>query len=158
MGDVMKSKLLALAFLAAMTGTASAAKVNWEGAIQVTAVAGTCVAEGIPVGDHYYAAYSPADLGDNEPDAFLGLFRHRGAASYQVVGSDPSPNKNYKGTDVGSRGGRGAWTGKFVTFNTTPATLTPATQTFAMNAKISNFGDTPGCTATIQGGFVLRRD
>jgi hypothetical protein len=156
----MKSKLLGFAFLVAMTGVASAAKVNWEGALQVTAISpsATCIAGDIPFADHYLVAYSPKGLGTNSAtDSFLGTFRQRSATSYRVVGL-PTTGVSYTGTQVGGRGTSSSWIGQFISFSSTPAVVTTATQVVVINARISNFQGVTGCTATVQGAFVLRRD
>ena len=155
----MKSKLLAFAFLVATTGVASAVtKVNWEGALQVTAIAPstTCIAGDIPIGDHYLVSYSPKGIsGNSATDSFIGTYRQRQAASYRVVGF-PAAGVSYTGTQVGSRGTVNTWTGQFVSFASSPVTAT--TPFVQVNARISNFQGVTGCTATVQGGFVLRRD
>jgi hypothetical protein len=124
----------------------------------VTAVAGTACAGEVAVGDHFLAMYTPANVSDNGPNTFIGFFRARAAWSLRVAGL-PTANETYSAMQIGSRGGFGLPTaGKVVSFSTNPATVAATTPTIVINTRISNFHEVTGCTATIQGALVLRRD
>ena len=152
----MKSKLLAIAVLIAMTGVASA-RESWQGTFMVTAVAGAGCAGETAVGDHFLATYLPANVSNNGTNTFMGFVRTRGAWSLRVAGL-PTANETYSAMLIDGRAEFGPNGGRVLAFSTIPATVTATTQTIVINTRLSNFHGTTGCTATIQGALVLRRD
>jgi hypothetical protein len=152
----MKSKLLALAVLVAMTSAASA-KTNWQGEAMVLEVSG-CEASGDKVGDSYLVMYQPkngAGISDNSTSNFLSFVQRWNATSLKF--NSFAANVAYTGVQISGRGHHLTTAGNITSISTTPA-VNSTTQTFVMNAVIKNFYNTSGCTATIRASFVRRID
>ena len=150
----MKSKLMALAFLVAMTSTASAT-VNWQGEIMVTTVSAGCAASGDLVGDNYLANYFPQGLSNNGTISWLSFFNRR--SGWVMRFTSTAAGAIYNGTRLTSRGPVTLANGQILSFTRTPAVITATTQTIAITAQISNWlGGNTGCTVTIQGAFTRR--
>ena len=152
----MKSKLLAIAIILATTGVVSA-RESWQGTFMVTAVAGTACTGEVVIGDHFIAMYTPANVSDNGPNTHLAFYRPRSAWSLRVAGL-PTANETYAAMQIGSRGGFDPSSGRVLAFSTAPASVVATTPIVAINTRISNFHNVTGCTATIQGALVRRRD
>ena len=150
----MKSKLLALAFLVAMTGAASA-RTNWVGGVTILATTAQCTNDRHQVGDTYLGTYQPknnATITDNSPSNFLSLTFHRGAFSIKFDAL--TAGTPYTAVHISGRGHHNTPTGTIAQMSTTPPTVAATTQTFVLNARITNWFNTPGCTATIRAAFV----
>jgi hypothetical protein len=156
-GEVtMKSRLLALAFVVAMTSAASA-KVNWQGEVMVIAVSGAaCAANKIAVADHYLSAYLPQNISDNGPASYISFVTRRSAFSARFTST--AAGSPYSATRVTGRGNFATSSGQILNAFSTPATVTLTTPTLVINAQISNWEGAVGCTATIRGAYVKRVD
>ena len=152
----MKSKFLALTFLVAMTGAATA-KENWQGEVMVRVLTGAaCAEENLQVGDNYLSNYLPEGIADNGPNSFLSFLTRRSAFAMRFASTEP--NSPYAGIKLTGRGNFFPRNGLLVSFATTPANVTATTPTLVINARISNWEGVLGCTATIRGAYVLRVD
>jgi hypothetical protein len=154
----MKSKLLAVAFLVAMTSAASA-RTNWQGEVMVTAVTAQCAAGGDQVGDNYLATFQPennATITDNSTSNFLSFFNRR--AAFSIKFENLAAGAPYTAVQVSGRGNHFTGAGTVISISTAPAAVASSTQTLVINARIGNWFATPGCTATVRGAFVKRID
>jgi hypothetical protein len=150
----MKSNLLSLAFLAAMT-TAASATVSWQGEVMVLSSTGaSCAAAELVAGQHYFSAYLPQNLSNNGTSSGLTFLTRRSASAIRFTSM--GPNATYTGTRINGRGGFAAANGLIVSMTRTPAVVTATTPTLVINATITNFDGTTGCTATIRGAYVQR--
>ena len=151
------SYLLCALALAALTSTA-VAKVSWQGEVMVTAVSGAaCAANGDAVGDQYLGLLLPKGLG-NGPNSFLTFLSRRNAFGMKVAGGLAN-GKAYSSVFISGRGEFGSSpAGKIQTITISPNPLTATTDVVSVVATITNWQTDVGCTATIHGAFVLRRN
>jgi hypothetical protein len=153
----MKSAVLALMALLAMSGIASA-RTNWQGEVMVLAVTG-CEAGGDNVGDSYVGLFQPennATITDNSTSNFLSFVGRRNGTSLKF--SSLTAGVAYTGVQISGRGHHTTTSGTIASISTAPATVSSTTPTLVINAKINNWFNTLGCTATIRGAFVKRVD
>lgn len=153
-------RALALAAAAAATFTftqSALARVNWQGEFMVTGVTSACASDGWAVGDHALATYLPANLDNNGARSFIALhLNRRNAYSYGVTGA-LAAGKGYSAVGITSAGSNFTFTGAFVAFTQSPASVVTTTPFVTMRARISNFSGMPGCTVSFDASFVKRR-
>jgi hypothetical protein len=140
------------------------AKVSWQGEVMVTAVSGAaCAANKDAVGDNYLADFEPSGVTGNSANSFLSFLSRRSAFALKVAGSikptSPATTKAYTGVFVSGRGEFSTGpTGSFSGVTITPASIAATTDVVSIVATIANWQSDVGCTATIHGAFVLRRN
>jgi hypothetical protein len=149
----MKTKLLALAFVLALTSAASA-KVNWQGEVMITALSAGCDPAMDLVGDSYLSTYLPQNLSDNGVNSWLAFFNRR--SGWSIKFTSTAVNSAFSSTRISGRGNVTTGNGLLVSFSRAPATVTETTGTVSINATLSNWQGTAGCTATMKGAYVRR--
>ena len=153
----MKFFLVAASLLAVLMSSAYA-KTNWQGEVMVLGVS-NCAVGGDQIGDNYLATYQPKNGGtivDNSTLNFLSILGRRNAFSIKFASL--TAGVAYSGVYVSGRGHHLTVSGNISSISTTPATVGASTPTLVINAVITNWLATPGCTATIRGAFVKRVD
>jgi hypothetical protein len=152
----MKTKLVALAFLVGMSGTALAQgkPTTWQGAMTITKFAGACDdLDGLRVGQLGTAIFRPR-IGTSGPSRVQFLWS-KAAANYQKNGNGQMNGAgNYTATKLGSRAGSEDFQGAFHLVQS-PANVTAATPSVTLTGTLTNFHN-KACTATISAVFSKR--
>lgn len=159
-------KVLAISAVFAVAGACQAGavepqisaspKVEWRGAVYLTAVSG-CPSGSYAVGNMLRLRYSPNTLGGNDTKSRLSFFQDYFGQSYVAVGTLAS------GSAVTASGGYtgGGTSGSFavaptVTISSLTSPLLATTKAIAIEGTIANFYDTAGCTVSFRGSGALR--
>jgi hypothetical protein len=137
-----------IAAILGLTATsAMAAKVEFRGALCLTSVNPTCLAEGWNTGCYSGSGYSPRNLGDNGPQTRLSLFSMFFAENYTLESGNLVGDtfRTVAGTGVG-RGGF-TFTSQMKITSQSPAAskLTETTPSVTIIGSINDFDGTPGC-------------
>jgi hypothetical protein len=151
----MKRVMFAGLGLAMMISTASAARVEFVGAMNILAITTACTtAQETAVNQIYHMRYNPPNLGVVDSRTSLSFHDQGGSQNYTL------PTGSLIGTTFQTVAGTGIYRYAF-TYSTTmritsqvPSTLTTATNSVTLVGNINDFDDVAGCNVQFRAAGV----
>jgi hypothetical protein len=142
--------------LGAMASTASAAQIEFRGALCFTATNATCVAQGWNTGCYSVSRYAPRRLGDNGEPTRLSFFDTFFAENYTRESGDLVSDtfRTVTGTAVGRSGFQFTSQMKITTQQPPPSKLTAESPSVAITGSINDFDGIPGCNVDFKASGI----
>jgi hypothetical protein len=151
----MKTLALAALSMIGMVSAATAARVEFVGALNVTGVSAACTsAQETSVNQIYQMRYNPPNLGVTDPRTSVSLHEQGGSQNYTL------PSGTLVGTTLQPVNGTGIYR-QAVSFSASmdiatqaPATLKTSTKSVTITGEIDDFDGVAGCNVLFSAAGV----
>jgi hypothetical protein len=152
--DIMIKAVAAAALVLAAAGSATAQTVPFHGGGVSTSMTQACINDGWTLGAPFKIRWWPAGVGNNGATTYINIFYEVYAVSQSLAGPLAHALKGYRGTYIGN--GNAIYTGNIRSVSQTPAVIAAATRAIDVTMIATNYGGTPGCTATLTAKLYRR--
>lgn len=150
----MIKTVAAAALVLGTAGSAIAQTVPFHGGGVSTSMTQACINDGWTLGAPFKIRWWPAGVGSNGASTYINVFYEVYAVSQTLTGPLAPALKSYRGSYIGN--GNATYTGNIRSISQTPAVIAVTTRAIDVTLSATNYGGTPGCTATLTAKLYRR--